>query len=284
MRCNSAMVLTCLHTLTTLLLLLPAEAPASEPEQILLWAGTAPGETTQSTGTPLPRRPTEEPPVVRISGITAPSLSVYPAEHPNGKSVLILPGGAFRYVVTNKEGSEFAELLNEAGITAFVLNYRTSEAGSPDAWRKPLQDANRALEVIRSRAPDWHLDAGKIGIAGFSAGGQVAARLLCQDSSSHSAPPAFGLLIYPWNLYDPQHTALPAEFRPQADCPPVFLVHTSDDSSTALGSVLFYAELKKLNIPAELHVFQRGGHGYGLRTADNSQVHTWAELATFWLR
>lgn len=284
MRCKSAAAPIYLHTLIAVLLLLRTSALAAEPEQIRLWEGTAPGETTQSTGTPLPRRPAEDPPVVRVTRITAPSITVYPAEKPNGSSVLILPGGAFRYVVTNKERSEFAQLLNREGITAFVLNYRTSEAGNPDAWKKPLQDAQQALDVIRTRASDWNLDVNEIGIAGFSADGQVAARLLCLNSESRSVQPAYGLLIYPWNLYDQEQSSLPPEFRPSSNCPPVFLVHTSDDSSTSLGSVLFYAELKKHGIPAELHVFDRGGHGYGLRAASNSRVHTWAEMSTYWLR
>lgn len=265
-------------------LVMTTAAKATEPHRIRLWEGPAPGENSQSEGTPLPRRANEDPPVIRLSEITAPTITVYPAAEPNGISVLILPGGGFRYVVTNKEGSEFAEYLNRRGVTAFVLNYRTSNQRDNTSWIKPLADAHRAIHVIRERAEEFRIAPDRLGVAGFSAGGQVAARLVASNERSGAGAVAFAMLIYPWNLYDSTSDALIGDLVITKDCPPVFLVHTTDDSSSSLGSTLFYAELRRHSVPAELHVFASGGHGYGMRALPETHVHQWPELSAFWLR
>jgi acetyl esterase/lipase len=258
-----------------------------------LWPQHAPGETTLEEGRTLPFRESETPRVTRITDITRPTISVHTAAQPNGTAVLILPGGAFRRVVTDKEGTEVATWLNQQGITAFVLRYRVADRDVPEPWRKPLQDAQRATSLIRSRAGEWKLNPGRIGVAGFSAGGQAAARLLCagqqrsypaNDSVDQQSPqPNFGLLIYPWNLWDEKSGSLLPELTIDAACPPTFLVHTHDDRASSLSSVMFYAKLRQLNVPAELHVFETGGHGYGLRPVADSQVSSWTTAAEHWL-
>ncbi|MEY3458090.1 MAG: Acetylxylan esterase precursor, partial [Planctomycetota bacterium] len=228
-------------------------------------------------------------------GITQPQLSVHlaPAGSVPCRAVLILPGGAFRRVVVDKEGSEIASWLNGLGISAFVLRYRTTEEGDDRPWLRPLQDAQRAMSLIRSRAAEWRVDSERLGVAGFSAGGQAAARLICDggerayavadeiDRERHR--PDFGMLIYPWNLWDSAKDALIPELRIGPELPPVFLVHTHDDSASSLSSALFYAALRKQRVPAELHVFASGGHGYGLREVPGSRISTWPELAGHWL-
>src|SRR5690606_25687814 len=128
-----------------------------------------------------PFRSNEQPPVTRVEKITQPTFTVHLAEQPHGTGVVILPGGGFGKVVPDKEGTEAADWLNKQGVSAFVLSYRTQSANESDGWRKPLQDAARTLSLVRSQADRWNLKPDRIGLLGFSAGGQVAARLLSAE-------------------------------------------------------------------------------------------------------
>jgi acetyl esterase/lipase len=262
-------------------------------ECVDVWPDFAPGETTRMIGEKLPSVANENPPATRIVNITRPTFTVHLAPKPNGTGVLILPGGGFGKVVPDKEGSEVAEWLNGIGVCAFVLSYRTKNGADDPGWARPLQDAQRNLALIRSRANQWGLKPDRVGLLGLSAGGQVAARLLSAsgrltyeridstDDVSHR--PDFALLIYPWNIYDSERGELIEGTAVPKGCPPVFLVHTDDDRSSSLGTVLFYAGLKRHGIPAELHVYGNGGHGYGLRPVPSSQISSWPDHAAHWL-
>ena len=273
------------------ILVIPTQGMAAD--SIDVWPSLAPGETTQNKGVAQPRRPNENPPVTRVEKITQPTIDVFPAAHPNGTGVVILPGGGFAKVVPDKEGSEAAQWLNKHGITAFVVRYRTTTGNSRPGWKPALQDSQRAFALIRSRAADWGLKPDRIGLLGFSAGGQVAARHLTDrdqlaydrideiDDVSHR--PDFALLIYPWNIYDTSTDSLAEGIVVSEDCPATYIVHTDDDRSSALGAVLFYAGLKRLKINSELHVYGNGGHGYGLRPVPGSQISSWTDHAAHWL-
>lgn len=263
-------------------------------ESLDVWPRLAPGESTRLVGEAQPRQEGEVPPVTRVTNITRPTFTVHLATKPNGTGVVILPGGGFGKVVVDKEGTEAADWLNECGVSAFVLHYRTKAAGKDDpSWERPLQDAQRTMALVRAQADKWQLKTDRIGLLGFSAGGQVAARLLCDqgqlayhridavDDTSHR--PDFAMLIYPWNIYDQESNELIDGVRVSKACPPTFLVHTDDDPSSSLGSALFYAGLKRQGIPAELHIFGNGGHGYGLRHVKTSQIATWPKAAALWL-
>jgi acetyl esterase/lipase len=268
-------------------------SPAFSADVITVWPGMAPGETTRHRGTVQPFRPDEHPRVTRVVGITEPTLSVHLAQRPTGAAAIILPGGGFGKVVPDKEGTEAAEWLNRHGVAAFVLSYRTSEEAQQPPWVEPLQDAQRSVALIRSRADTWMLDPTRIGIVAFSAGGQVGARLLCDegklaypamddvDQTSHR--PDFALLIYPWNLYDAAADALVDGMHVPPHCPPTWLAHTHDDRSSSLGAVYFYTGLKKHGIASALHVYGNGGHGYGLREVAGSQISSWTDHAAHWL-
>ncbi|MEM7384390.1 MAG: alpha/beta hydrolase [Verrucomicrobiota bacterium] len=279
---------------TTLTLLLAFTLSGRADEAHDLWPGLAPGETTRHPGVTQPFRPHEKPPVTRVTQITQPKFTVHLAEKPNGAGIVILPGGGFGKVVTDKEGTEAAKWLNELGIAAFVLSYRTNEGDEDlDGWEKPLQDAQRLLSMVRSRAEEWKLKKNRIGLLGFSAGGHVAARVLSSNERSYrlvddhdylAFRPDFALLIYPWKIYDPTTSRLAGGIEILDSCPTTFLLHTDDDQSTSLGAVLFYAGLKKKRIPAELHVYGNGGHGYGLREVEGSEVATWPDRAAHWLK
>ena len=258
-----------------------------------VWPGLAPGESTRSIGEKQPARANEDPPVTRVAGVTRPTFTVHRPAKPNGTGVVILPGGGFRIVVPDKEGSEAAERLAELGITSFVLSYRTNQDPKLPPWREPLQDAQRTLALVRSQADQWGLKKDQIGLLAFSAGGQVGARLLCDqgrlayepmdqvDSVSHR--PNFAMLVYPWRLYDEQNGDLISDVRVSKNVPPTFLVHTDNDRSSSLGTVLFYVGLKKLGISSELHVYGNGGHGYGVRPVAGSEISTWIDHGAHWL-
>lgn len=278
-------------------LLLPR--PLLAAEALPLWPDLAPGETTRKSGDEMPRRETDHPVITRVENITAPTLAFYPAarEKSNGVGVLILPGGGFGRVVTDLEGSEAAAWLNRLGISAYVLSYRTTTGADTeikaDPWRRPLQDSQRAIRHLRSSAAKYGLDPAKIGLLGFSAGGQVAAIHLTQKEASYDAidavdemsfHPDFSLLIYPWRVADEKTGLLMPQVVPSAMMPPGFIVHTDDDASSSLGSVLIYLGMKQHKVSGELHVYQNGGHGYGTRARADSAIGSWTDRATDWLR
>ena len=263
---------------------------------IPVWPALAPGEKTSAPGETLPFRKGEDPPVTRVVKIRRPSIDVFaPKENRTGAAVLILPGGGFGKVVTDKEGSEAAVWLNKFGIAAFVLRYRTNEETPKDepAWRRPLQDAQRGLRLIRRKAPAMGLDVDRIGVLGFSAGGQVAAILHTREGKADypaldaidefSCRPDFSLLVYPWNVLDASTGGLLSDIRPAATSPSAFIVHTHDDRSSSLGSVLIYSGLKKDKVNAELHIYENGGHGYGMREVKGSNIGSWPDRARDWL-
>lgn len=272
-------------------------SPSFADETLNVWPDLAPNETSRETGTILPSKAGEAKPISRVSGVRRPTIDVYPAKNnPSGTAVLILPGGGFTYVVPDLEGSEAAPWLNELGISVFVLRYRTKESALPGEplWQRPLQDTQRAMRLIRSEAHRWQLQTDRIGILGFSAGGQVGAIAHSKaDQASYAAidaidqltcKPDFSLLIYPWQVLDPQTGELLEQIQITDQSAPAFIVHTHDDASSSVGAAKLYIELKQHKVPAELHVYQNGGHGYGVRERPDSVISSWPNRATDWLK
>lgn len=276
---------------------------SAQAETIPLWPDLAPGETTKNPGTALPLRPEDNPPITRVENITAPTLALFPApkDKANGVGVLILPGGGFGKVVPDMEGSEAAAWLNGLGISAYVLSYRTTTGVDPAAeaaakaepWKRPLQDSQRGIRHLRSHAEEYGLDPAKIGLLGFSAGGQVSAIHLTSETAAYEAidatdeasfRPDFSMLIYPWRVADDKTGKLMPQIVPSAKMPPGFIVHTDDDKSSSLGAALIYLGMKENGVSGELHVYQNGGHGYGTRDRPGSVIGTWTDRATEWLR
>jgi len=293
---TQVLIPTVAYILTACLTLICAESvsQADEPSKLDVWADLAPNETSRDTGTSQPSKG-EAKPIDRVSGVRRPTLDFYPAKNnPSGTAVIILPGGGFGYVVPDLEGSEAAAWLNEIGITAFVLRYRTKEAAGPSEplWQRPLQDAQRALRLVRHNAVRWKLNPARVGVLGFSAGGQVASILHISEKAAYESTddidksdfkPAFSLLIYPWQVIDKSGELLEA-IKVSDQSPPAFIVHTHDDASSAIGAAKIYIELKKHNVSAELHVYQSGGHGYGVREQPNSVISSWPARATEWFK
>jgi acetyl esterase/lipase len=250
--------------------------------------------------------------VQNSSKVITPTLSVFlPNESStNGASVLIFPGGGYSHLAIDKEGTKVARWLNTLGITAFVLKYRLpNEQIMKDKTIGPLQDAQEAIRYIRRNAEKWKVNKDKIGVMGFSAGGHLAATLsthynekIYQVSDSLSAKPDFSILIYPVismtneithkgsqnNLLgvSPSVSLIDKfsnEQHVNSETPPTFIIHATDDLVVpAENSLNYYLALKKNKVPAELHLYEKGGHGFGLGVKDTSQY--WTKDCENWLR
>ncbi|PJJ07804.1 acetyl esterase/lipase [Flavobacterium sp. 1] len=244
--------------------------------------------------------------------IVNPYLDAYPAskEKSNGTAVVICPGGAYAGMAVKHEGSQVAKWLNDLGITAFVLKYRLPDDNIMENKSiGPMQDGQRAIRIVRNRAKEWGIDPNKIGIMGFSAGGHLASTLsthfnekVYQPEDLTSARPDFSILIYPvismkddithWgsreNLLGKSPSAeqiahFSNELQVNSETPPAFMVHSLDDDAVPVQNSINYAlAMHKFKIPCELHIYQSGGHGYGLGRSKNTES-SWPEACRKWL-
>jgi len=249
----------------------------------------------------------------RFSKVTDPELFVYlaPADKATGTAVLICPGGGYSILAFDHEGHQIARWLNENGIASIILKYRLpSDQIMEDKAIGPLQDAQEAIRTLRRNAEKWNIDSHKIGVIGFSAGGHLASTLsthydvpVYEKKDAVSARTDFSILIYPVITMDTSFTHMgsrnnllgenPSEEAVQhfsnelqitGETPPAFLVHSTDDNVVPVhNSIIYYERLQKYGIPSELHVFQKGGHGYGLAVGEATQS-AWPALCLQWLR
>ncbi|MFB9076030.1 alpha/beta hydrolase [Flavobacterium procerum] len=249
--------------------------------------------------------------VQSTSQVSIPTLSIFvPSAKPNQTAVIICPGGGYSHLAIDKEGTKVAQWLNSLGITAFVLKYRLpNDLIMKNKNIGPLQDAQEALRYVRQNAAKWNLDIHKIGIMGFSAGGHLAASLSTHyDDNTYtsrfnvSARPDFSLLIYPVIsmqnelTHKGSQTSLLGE-KPSQDIidsfsnekkvtpqtPPAFLIHATDDGAVyAENSIAYYMALKKNGVATEMHIYEKGGHGFGLGIKDTSLY--WTKDCTEWLK
>jgi acetyl esterase/lipase len=273
----------------------PASAgdTAKAPEPVPLWPKEAPGEKGDigpEKVQPQPKNDTIE----RLTNVTRPTLTVYrpPADRDTGAAVLICPGGGYQILAWNLEGTEVAEWLNSIGVTGVVLKYRVPARKGRERYAAPLEDAQRALGLVRHHAKEWGIDSGRIGVLGFSAGGHLAATL-CNNyekrvyepvdgADRESCRPDFALLIYPAYLVTKDNKLAP-ELKVSSRTPPTFIAMTEDDPVRVECGLQYYQALKNAGVPAEMHLYPRGGHGYGLRPSHNDVSH-WPKLAEAWLR
>jgi len=280
--------------------LFAAAAMAAEPAlQVDLWPGTAPGEKGDVGPEQLqPPKAHEEPPVQRLTNVTRPTISLYrpdPAKA-NGAAVVICPGGGYNILAYNKEGTEVAEWLNSIGVAGVVVKYRVPRRADLPKHQAPLQDAQRAVSLVRTHAKDWGINPDRIGVLGFSAGGHLAAATATNfDQRSYtpvdaadqaSCRPDFAVLVYPAYLLEgeqQQGPGLAPEIRPSDKTPPVFFAHASDDRHVAENSIALYMALHKLKVPVELHVYGSGGHGFGLRPSDHPSA-AWPQQCQRWMQ
>lgn len=283
--------------MATLALTSPAPVWSAEPQQpISIWPGQAPGEKGDiGNEHEVPPKPGQRV-VKRITDVTQPTLTVFRPKNANdtGTAVIICPGGGYNILAFDLEGTEVAQWLNSIGVTGIVLKYRVPARKGLEKHAATLQDAQRAVGLVRDRASQWGIDPKRIGVLGFSAGGHLAATLSNQyqartyeavdDADRTSCKPDFTLLIYPAYLVTgKQLDTLAPELKVSPDTPPTFIAMTEDDGVHVEGALFYYLALKQHKVPAEMHLYPEGGHGYGLRKSDDL-VSTWPKRAEDWLR
>ena len=256
----------------------------TQQKTIYLWLKEIPGET-EAKHDPVPIPDTSSG-VIRITDITNPALIVFEPEKSmdNGNSIIICPGGAYKYLAVNIEGYEVAEWLNSLGFTAYVLQYRV-----PDKREEALADIQRAIRIVRQQTKG--ASDSKVGVIGFSAGGSLCANAATRyyeeaytktDSADYlSCRPDFAMLIYPAFLDEGEGRSLTPSLKITHETPTMFIFGTADDAF-GNSTLVMTAALRDKKIPVELHMLSKGGHGYGLRRG-NIAAETWPNLAEKWL-
>lgn len=272
---------------------------ASENETLNIWPGRAPGETKELP--PEVDKTTDDDNlidgrrVIRLGNVSTPQITVYrpEPESATGAAVVICPGGGHYILAMDLEGTEVAEWLNSIGVTAIVLKYRVPSRDPDHRWTAAVQDAQRAMSLVRSRAEEWDIDPNRIGICGFSAGGETAALTsIFLDQRQYepidevdeiSSRPDFAMLIYPANLIEEEAPQLRDYLQINGEVPPMFFAHAFDDRVSVNNSLVLATHLKNANVPAELHIYESGGHGYGLRRTD-APITSWPDRAHAWMK
>ena len=264
-------------------------------KEITLWpTGEVPDEPKDIKERKKPTK-TDASGKMRIAYVDNPSLTVYRAseEKANGTGVIICPGGGYNILAWTHEGTEIAEWFNSIGVSAFILKYRVPRRDPETPHSLPLQDAQRAIRIVRSNAKKWNVDPDRIGLLGFSAGGHLTVMSgvhynkktypKVDTADDFSARPDFLMPIYPAYLGNRVNKDKLSELiNVNKNTPPTFIAITHDDSDRSYYSALLYAALKKNNVVGELHIYSKGGHGYGMRKSNNP-VHTWPDRCRDWL-
>jgi acetyl esterase/lipase len=229
----------------------------------------------------------------RVTDVSDPTITVYRPEKPNGSSVVVAPGGGYMFLSWVHEGTEVCEWLNSLGVTAVLLKYRTPTRDEPEAFTLPVQDAQRALGLVRHHAVDWGLDPNRVGLLGFSAGANLAGHVAWDRGprSYHQQPelddprgPDFLVFVYGGGFLDKADRSKFREgFEVPSDAPPAFFVVAHDDKANPVEAAMLYLQYKRLNRSAELHIYAQGGHGFGMRK-DGKPVNAWPQRCAQWMQ
>ncbi|MFZ1084161.1 MAG: alpha/beta hydrolase [Terracidiphilus sp.] len=272
--------------------------PTPDRPTIALWPGAVPGapanlpaeaDTTTAKDNLIAGRP-----LIRLGNVSTPTLTLYqPKRKSTGAAIVVFPGGAYRILAIDLEGTEVCDWLNSAGIACVLLKYRVPDTGPYPKSAAALQDAQRALGLVRAHAAEWKIDPNRIGVLGFSAGAHLAAALSTHfdqrlydpiDAADKlSCRPDFAVIVYPGYLALADKNFAPnPDINPTAQTPPTFIVQAEDDPAHVENAVVYFMALKNAKVPAELHIYAEGGHGYGLRRA-SQPVTTWPQSVELWL-
>ncbi len=263
-----------------------------------LWPHGAPGESPL----PQPESDTSGPngalvagrSVIRLGNVSSPTLTVYspPVGKNTGAAVLVFPGGGYSILALDLEGSEICQWLNTLGVTGVLVKYRVPAQQNSARKDAPLQDAQRAISLVRYNAAKWKIDPARIGVVGFSAGGHLVAvlsnrftkRIYEPIDEADTAPmrPDFAMLVYPAYLVA-RDDALAPELTVTSSTPPTFLIQAENDGVRVENSLIYYETLRKSGVLAEMHLYSEGGHGYGLRATANP-ITGWPLRAAEWLQ
>jgi len=297
---KSRLQLPTLTTVAFLALALASSAFAADANHVLnLWPGQPPGEPMKVEAEKDFTKPEDRliagRRIIKLGNVATPQAHVFlpPKEKRNGASVVICPGGGFNILAWDLEGTEVAEWLNSIGVAAIVVKYRVPTARQPVRWLAPVQDAQRALSLTRSKSDEWGLDTKRTGTLGFSAGGVTAGFAAVKngerqypaadDTDKLSCRPAFAVLIYPAYFVDDATLQLKPDIIVTKETPPMFFVHAQNDGVKAENSVQLFLALKKAGVPSELHVYDAGGHGFGMRPVEGLPVTLWPKRCEEWL-
>jgi acetyl esterase/lipase len=274
--------------------------PGAGHTQIPLWPGEAPdarpaaGPEVTGTG----KKQVAGRPWIYADRVARPTITVYAPERANsGAAVVVFPGGGYSVVAMDLEGTEACEWLTSRGITCVLLKYRVpcNRVGPYRDCRTALQDAQRAVGLVRFRAVEWGIDPNRIGVLGFSAGGHMVAAIsthfeqrlyrAVDEADKASCRPDFAVALYPGHLAVPEENfVLNPDIRVTSRTPPTFLLHAHDDPVDPVENSLVYcAALRKAGVPTEMHLFAKGGHAFGLRRTE-STITQWPELVENWLK
>lgn len=262
---------------------LAAAAKLAAPLSIDVWpADKMPGKGAREAEA---RHSPERTDAIRITNVSQPTLTVFPAAKKDSPAVIVCPGGGYSYVVTDKEGTEIAAWLNSRGIGALVLKYRV-----PNNRMGAFQDLQRATRLARQRCAEWNIDPKRLGFIGFSAGGHLAARASTRfgersypaidEVDQQSCRPDFAMLVYPAYLQD-KNGGLSPDLDLGADIPPTLIVHSVDDEKFITGSQIYAGSIMGRPVLHELQLYRTGGHGYGLRS--DGEARAWPQAAIDWL-
>ena len=275
--------------------------PAADHMTMPIWPGAAPGAptnlppeadlTTAKDGLPGGRA------VIRLGNVVAPTITVYKAKGAGsapGPAIVVFPGGGYNILAIDLEGTEVCDWLTGAGVNCVLLKYRVPGTGPYPKSSAALQDAQRAMGLVRQHAAEWGIDPHRVGVLGFSAGGHLSAAISniydkrlyepLDDADKLSCRPDFSVVVYPGYLANADQNFAPnPEIHPTTNTPPTFVVQAEDDPVHVENAVVYYMQLKSAKVPAELHVYAQGGHGYGLRRTA-LPVTAWPDEVEKWLR
>lgn len=290
----------------------PAWQPAPGHKEIRLWPGPAPdgpvtsGPEVDTTG-PGNNNLIAGKPLIRLGNVNDPTMTLYAPKGKNtGAAVVVFPGGGYRILAMDLEGTEVCTWLNAEGVNCILVKYRVpgsdpkfASTGPYPKSKAALDDAQRAVglvrEMARSHAAEWeHIDPNRIGVLGFSAGGHLAVALSTHYATRLYTPidaadqlsckPDFAVVIYPGYLADAEHSMLDElDIHPDTNTPPTILVQAENDPVHVENVTTYFLALKQAKVPAELHIYTEGGHGYGLRPQPNWPITAWPHLVDTWL-
>jgi acetyl esterase/lipase len=247
--------------------ILPGAAPDAQPV-----AGPEYSTTTTKQEDIIAGRP-----FVYVEQVSRPTMTVYsPTGRNTGAAVVVFPGGGYWDLAIDLEGTEVCDWLNSIDVTCVLVKYRVPDTGPYPKSAAALQDAQRALGLVRQHAAEWHIDPNRVGVLGFSAGAHLSAALSTHfdkrlydsiDAADQlSCRPDFAFIIYPGYLANAAHNMAPnADINPTAQTPPSFIVQAENDPVNVENATVYFLQLKAAKVPAELHIYAEGGHGYGLR-------------------
>jgi acetyl esterase/lipase len=278
------------ESILTVLLLAPSAVAEKNGDVLPLWPNGAPGSEAMTDRKEVVTQPAKPGDSLKISNIHNPSLILYfpPKEKATGAAMIVAPGGGHRFLSIDTEGTNVAEWLNSIGVAAFVLKYRLArEPDSPYKVEKdPFADVQRAIRTVRARSAEWNVNPAKIGVMGFSAGGEVVVMASTRfdmgraDAADpierQSSKPDYQILIYP---------GIRAEtVTVTKDTPPTFMLCADNDKGPSLAIPALYLALKKEGVPAELHIYNSGGHGFGYRPGAMPVIKsTWVLRLQDWM-